>query len=168
MTVVDGHDNGAMTKDFAQMLPPMVERTASLDLVWQWGGGNTAVGGNAKSIDTAACSAANADSANAAYERCYRESATVSPPPPRPTTYKDLVLSTMWGSLRVKSLVLAPLSRPSTTVGGQLQTACCHSQPCCCVGRRHGPRAPHPQEHLLRGRRRWPRAPNQSTENGWA
>ncbi len=48
----------------------------------------------------------------------------VLPPPHRPTTYKDAVLSTMGGSLRTKSLVVAPLSRPSTTVDGQLQMAC--------------------------------------------
>ena len=45
MTVVDGQDNGAMTKDFAQRLPPMVERTASLYVVGRWGVGNTAVRG---------------------------------------------------------------------------------------------------------------------------
>ena len=39
--VVDGQDNGAMTKDFAQRLPPMVERTASLYVVGRWGGGDT-------------------------------------------------------------------------------------------------------------------------------
>ncbi len=105
--------------------------------------------------------------ADDAYERRYRESVNVSPPPHRPTTYKDAVLSTMGGSLRAKSLVIAPLSRPSTTVNSQLQMACCHSQPCCRVGRHHGPWAPNPQEHLLRGRRHQPRAPNQSTENGW-
>jgi hypothetical protein len=64
------------------------------------------------------------------------------PPPHRPTTYKDAVLSTMGGSLCAKSLVIAPLSCPSTTVSGQLQTACRRSQPCCPVGQRHGPRAP--------------------------
>ncbi len=48
----------------------------------------------------------------------------VLPTPHRPTTYKDAVLSTMGGSLHAKSLVVAPLSRPSTTVDGQLQTAC--------------------------------------------
>jgi hypothetical protein len=51
----------------------------------------------------------------------------VSPPPHRPTTYKDAVLSTMGGSLRMKSLVVASLSCPSTMVDGQLQTACCRS-----------------------------------------
>jgi hypothetical protein len=82
----------------------------------------------------------------------------VSPPPHRPTTYKDAVLSTMGGSLCTESLVVAPLSRPSTTVDGQLQMACRRSRPRCCVGRRHGPRAPNPQEHLLRGRQHRPRA----------
>jgi hypothetical protein len=48
----------------------------------------------------------------------------VTPPPHCPTTYKDAVLSTMGGSLCAKSLVVAPLSCPSTTVDGQLQTAC--------------------------------------------
>jgi hypothetical protein len=90
------------------------------------------------------------------------------PTPHRPTTYKDAVFATMGGSLRAKSLVVAPLSRPSTTVDDQLQTACRCSQPRCRVGRRHGPRAPNPQEHLLCGQRHRPRAPNQSTENGWA
>jgi hypothetical protein len=74
------------------------------------------------------------------------------PPPHRPTTYKDMVLSTMGGSLCAKSLIVAPLSCPSTTVDGQLQTACRRSRPCHRVGRRHGPRAPNPQEHLLCGR----------------
>ncbi len=92
----------------------------------------------------------------------------VLPPPHRPTTYKDAVLSTMGGSLCAKSLVVVPLSRSSTMVDGQLQTACCRSRPCCRVGRRHGPRAPNPQEYLLGGRQHRPRAPNQSTENGWA
>ena len=92
----------------------------------------------------------------------------VSPPPHRPTTYKDAVLSTMGGSLGVKSLVVAPLSCPSTTVDGQLQTACRRSQPRRRVGPRHGPWAPNPQEHPLCGRQHQPRAPNQSTENGWA
>ncbi len=106
--------------------------------------------------------------ADNAYERRYRESANVSPPPHRPTTYKDAVLSTMGGSLRAKPLVVAPLSCPSTTVDGQLQMACPRSRPCRRVGRRHGSRAPNPQEHLLRGQRHQPRAPNQSTVNGWA
>jgi hypothetical protein len=92
----------------------------------------------------------------------------VLPTPHQPTTYKDAVLSTMGGSLRAKSLVVAPFSRPSTTVDDQPQTACCRSRPRCRVGRRHGPRAPNPQEHLLRGQRHRPCAPNQSTENGWA
>jgi hypothetical protein len=92
----------------------------------------------------------------------------VSPTPHHPTTYKDVVLSTMGGSLCAKSLVVAPLSCPSTTVDGQLQTACRRSQPCRRIGRRHGPRAPNPQEYLLCGRRHRPRAPNQSTVNGWA
>ncbi len=46
------------------------------------------------------------------------------PTPHHPTTYKDVVLATMGGSLRAKSLVVAPLSRPSTTVDDQLQMAC--------------------------------------------
>ncbi len=92
----------------------------------------------------------------------------MSPPPHHPTRYKDAVLSTMGGSLREKSLIVAPLSRPLTTVDGQLQMACHRSRPCCRVGPRHGPRAPNPQEHLLRGRQHRPRAPNQSTVNGWA
>ncbi len=90
------------------------------------------------------------------------------PTPHRPTTYKDAVLATMGGSLHTKSLVVAPLSCPSTTVNDQPQTACCCSQPCHHVGHRHGPRAPNPQEHLLCGWQHQPRAPNQSTENGWA
>jgi hypothetical protein len=106
--------------------------------------------------------------ADDAYERYYRESANVFPPPHRPTSYKDAVLSTMGGSLRAKSLVVAPLSHPSTMVDGQLQTACRCSRPRRRVGCRHGPWAPNPQEHLLRGRQHRPRAPNQSTENGWA
>ncbi len=92
----------------------------------------------------------------------------VSPTPHHPTTYKYLVLATMGGSLRAKSLVVAPLSHPSTTVDDQLQTACRCSRPRCRVGRRHGPRAPNLQDHLLRGRQHRPRAPNQSTVNGWA
>jgi hypothetical protein len=92
----------------------------------------------------------------------------VSPTPHQPTTYKDAVLCTMGGDLRVKSLVVAPFSRPSTTVDDQPQTACRRSQPRRRVGRRHDPQAPNPQEHLLRGQQHWPRAPNQSTENGWA
>jgi hypothetical protein len=92
----------------------------------------------------------------------------VLPTPHHPTTYKDAVLATMGGSLHAKSLVAASLSRPSTTVDDQPQTACRCSQPCRRVGRRHGPRAPNPQEHLLRGRRHQPRAPNQSTVNVWA
>jgi hypothetical protein len=52
------------------------------------------------------------------YEQRYRESANVSPPPHRSTTYKDAVLSTMGGSLCAKSLVVAPLSHPSTMVDG--------------------------------------------------
>jgi hypothetical protein len=85
-----------------------------------------------------------------------------------PTTYKDAVLATMGGSLCAKSLVIAPLSRPSTTVSNQPQTAWCCSQPHCSVGRRHGLRAPNPQEHILCGRRHRPCAPHQSTVNGWA
>ncbi len=84
----------------------------------------------------------------------------VLPTPHRPTTYKDAVLSTMGGSLCAKSLVVAPLSCPSTTINDQLQTACHRSQPRCRVGRRHGPRAPNPQEHLLCGRRHRPRTPD--------
>ncbi len=48
----------------------------------------------------------------------------VLPTPHRPTTYKDPVLATMRGSLCAKSLVVAPLSCPSTTVNDQPQTAC--------------------------------------------
>ncbi len=92
----------------------------------------------------------------------------VSPTPHRPIMYKDAVLATMGGSLRAKSLVVAPCSCLSTLVGDQPQMACRCSQPCCRVGRRHGPRAPNPLEHLLCGRQHRPRAPNQSTENGWA
>jgi hypothetical protein len=44
----------------------MVERTASLYMVGQWRGGDTAIGGNAESVDSAACSAANANTADAA------------------------------------------------------------------------------------------------------
>jgi hypothetical protein len=62
----------------------------------------------------------------------------------RPTTYKDAVLATMGGSLHAKSLVVAPLSCPSTTVNDQPQTSCRCSQPCCHVGCRHAPRAPNP------------------------
>ena len=90
----------------------------------------------------------------------------VLPTPHHPTTYKDAVLTTMGGSL-CTSLVVAPLSHPSTMVDNQLQTACRRSRPHCHVGRRHGPWAPNPQEHLLCGRRHQPRAPNQSTVNGW-
>ncbi len=89
-----------------------------------------------------------------------------TPTPHRPTTYKDVVLATMGGSLHAKSLVIAPLSRPSTTVDDQLQMACRRSQPRRRVGRCHGPRAPNPQEHLLCGRRHRPRAPNKYTSNG--
>jgi hypothetical protein len=133
--------------------------------------------------------------ADDAFEQCYLESAkraaalaesalaaeqaTVStdlalpptavlPPPHCPTMYKDAVLLTMGGSLCAKSLVVAPLSCPSPTVDGQLQTACRRSQPRCHVGRRHSPWAPNPQEHLLCGQQHRPRAPNQSTVNGWA
>jgi hypothetical protein len=91
----------------------------------------------------------------------------VLPTPHCPTTYKDAVLATMGGSLCTKSLVVALLSCPSTTVDIQPQMACRCSQPCCRVGRCHGPRAPNPQEHLLHGRQHWPRAPNQPTVNGW-
>jgi hypothetical protein len=105
--------------------------------------------------------------ANNSYERCYQELASVLLPPHRPTTYKDAVLSTMGGSLRAKSSVVAWLSHPSTTIDGQLQTTCRRSRPRHRVGRRHGPRAPNPQEHLLCGRQHRPQAPNQSTVNGW-
>ncbi len=90
------------------------------------------------------------------------------PTPHRPTTYKGAVLATMGGSLRTKSLVVAPFSRPSTMVDDQPHTACRRNQPRRRVGPRHGPRAPNPQEHLLCGRRHRPHTPNQSTENGWA
>jgi hypothetical protein len=92
----------------------------------------------------------------------------MSPPPHHPNTYKDAVLCTMGGILCAKSLVVAPLSCPSTTVNGQLQTACCRSQPHRRVGSHHGLQAHNPQEHLLCGWRHWPRTPNQSTVNGWA
>jgi hypothetical protein len=92
----------------------------------------------------------------------------VLPTPHRPTTYKEAVLATMGGNLCAKSLAVAPLSCPSTTVDNQPLTACRHSRPCRRVGRRHGPRAPNPQEHLLCRQRHRPCAPNQSTENGWA
>jgi hypothetical protein len=92
----------------------------------------------------------------------------VSPTPHHPTTYKDAVLATMGGSLPAKSLVVASLSRRSTTVNDQPQTACRCSQPHRRVGRRHGPQAPNPQEHILCGRQHRPHAPNQSTVNGWA
>jgi hypothetical protein len=59
------------------------------------------------------------------------------PTPHRPTTYKDAVLTTMGGSLCAKSSVVALLSRQSTTVDNQPQTACCCSQPHCHAGRRH-------------------------------
>ncbi len=99
--------------------------------------------------------------ANDAYEHCYRELAkcnaalaelvlaaeraavstdsvlplmAMSPPPHHPTTYKDAVLSTMGGSIRAKSLVIAPVSCPSTTVNSQLQMACQRAQPCRRVG----------------------------------
>jgi hypothetical protein len=91
-----------------------------------------------------------------------------TPTPHRPTMYKDPVLATMGGSLRGKSLVVAPLSCLSTMVNVQPQMACRCSQLHCRVGRRHGPRAPNPQEHLLCGQQHRPRAPNQSTVNGWA
>jgi hypothetical protein len=84
----------------------------------------------------------------------------VSPTPHCPTMYKDAVFATMGGSLCAKSLVVAPLSCPSTMVDDQLQMACRRSRPCCRVGRLHGPRAPNLQEHLLHGRQHWPRAPN--------
>ncbi len=51
----------------------------------------------------------------------------MSPTPHRPTTYKDVVLATMGGSLCARSLVVPPLSCPSTTVNDQPQTACCRS-----------------------------------------
>jgi hypothetical protein len=92
----------------------------------------------------------------------------VLPPPHCPTTYKDTILSTMGGSLRAKSLIVAPLSRPSTTVDGYFQMACRRSRPRRCVGHPYGPRAPNPQEHLLRRRQHRPCALNQSTVNGWA
>ncbi len=123
--------------------------------------------------ELAKCTAALAESALAAEQAAVSMDlalppTAVLPPPHCHTRYKDAVLSTMGGSLCAKSLVDAPLSRPSTTVDGQLQMACRCSRPRCCVGRRHGPRAPNPQEHFFRGQRHWPRAPNQSTVNGWA
>jgi hypothetical protein len=71
------------------------------------------------------------------------------PTPHCPTTYKDAVLATMGGSLCAKSLVIAPLSPPSTRVDNPPQKACHCSQPRCRVGRHHDPRALNPQEHLL-------------------
>ncbi len=68
----------------------------------------------------------------------------VLPTPHRPTTYKDAVLATMGGSLRVKSLVVTPFSCPSTMVNDQPQTAYHCSRPRCRVGRHHGPWAPNP------------------------
>jgi hypothetical protein len=92
----------------------------------------------------------------------------VLPTPQHPTMYKDAVLATMGGSLRAKFLFVASLSRPSTMVDNQPQTACRCSQPCCRVGRRHDPRAPNPQEHILCKQQHRPHAPDQSTVNGWA
>jgi hypothetical protein len=92
----------------------------------------------------------------------------VLPTPHRPNTYKDAVLATMGRSLRTKSIIVAPLSCPSTMVNDQPQLACRRSQPCHRVSRRHGPRAPNPQENILCRQQHWPRAPNQSTVNGWA
>jgi hypothetical protein len=51
----------------------------------------------------------------------------VLPTPHCSTTYKDAVLSTMGGSLCAKSLVVAPLSRPSIKIDCQPLTACCRS-----------------------------------------
>jgi hypothetical protein len=48
----------------------------------------------------------------------------MSPTPHCPTTYKDVVLATMGGSLRAKSLVVASLSCLSTMVDDQPQTVC--------------------------------------------
>ncbi len=58
--------------------------------------------------------------------------------------------------------------RPSTTVNGKPQKACCRSRPRLRVGRRHGHQASNTQEYLLCGLQHWPRAPNQSTVNEWA
>jgi hypothetical protein len=92
----------------------------------------------------------------------------VSPTPHRPTTYKDAVLATMGGSLCAKSLVVAPLSCPSTMVDDQLQMACCRSRPRCRVGCRHGPWAPNPQSTGAPSLRvaSSPRTPNKYTSNG--
>jgi hypothetical protein len=87
-------------------------------------------------------------------------------PPHRPTSYVDVVLSTMGGSSQAMSLTLAPAALPLPAVDGQLWTVRRCAQPCCRVGRRHGPRAPNPQVHILCGQHHRPRAPNKSTLNG--
>jgi hypothetical protein len=92
----------------------------------------------------------------------------VSSPPHHPKSYVDTVLSNMGGSSQAKSLPLAQVALPLLAVDSQLRMACQRNRPCCCVGCRHGPRAPNPQEHLLCGRQHRPHAPNQSTVNGWA
>ncbi len=114
--------------------------------------------------------------ANDAFEQRYQESAkstdlalppmAVSPPPHRPTTYKDTVLSSMGGSSQETSLILAPAALPLPAVDSQLWTVRRRARPHHCVGQRHGPRAPNPQVHILHGRRHWPCAPNKSTSNG--
>jgi hypothetical protein len=82
--------------------------------------------------ESAKCAAALAESALAAERAAVSTNLALPPtamlpPPHRPTTYKDAVLSTMGGSLHAKSLVVAPLSCPSTTVDDQPQTVCCCS-----------------------------------------
>jgi hypothetical protein len=59
--------------------------------------------------------------------------------PPHPMTYVGAVLSTMGGSTRAMSLALAPLSLPSPTAGGQLQTVPQCTQPRCRTGCHHRP-----------------------------
>ncbi len=90
----------------------------------------------------------------------------VMSPHHRPKSYVDAVLTAMGESSQATSLTLAPAALPSPAINGKLRTVRQRAQPCCCVGRRHGRRAPNPQEHLLCGRRHWPRAPNKYTLNG--
>jgi hypothetical protein len=90
----------------------------------------------------------------------------VSSPPHRPKSYVDAVLSTMGGISQATFLTLATAALPLSAVDGQLQTIRRCARPCCCVGQRHGPRAPNPQAHILWGQCHWPHAPNKSTSNG--
>ncbi len=87
-------------------------------------------------------------------------------PPYRPTSYVDAVLSTMGESSQATSLTLAPAALPSPAINGQLRMVRQCPQPCCRVGRHHGPWAPNPQAHILCERRHRPIAPNKSTLNG--